>query len=144
MNKNLRKSGIDIVGNVPWEMHFCQFYQTEEDLMENLIPYFKTGLENNEFCIWVTSEPLDAEEATGALRRAVPYFNTYLENGQIEIIPYTNVCVKNGVLDTKILNGWFEIIDQTLASGYDGLRLSINAFWIGNENWNDFIEYGEK
>ena len=87
MNKNLRKSGIDIVGNVPWGTHFCQFYQTKEDLMESLIPYFNTGLENNEFCIWVTSEPLDAEEVTGALRRAVPYFNIYLENGQIEIIP---------------------------------------------------------
>ena len=94
---------------------------------------------------WITSKPLDAEEAKGALRRAIPYFNTYLKNGQIEIIPYTHICVKNGVLDAKkISNGWFEKIDQTLASGYDGLRLSINAFWIGNKNWNDFIEYGKK
>ena len=143
MNKNVRKSGIDIVGDVPWETHFCQFYQTQEDLMENLVPYFRTGLENNELCIWVTSEPLDAEEAKRSLRKAIPYFNTYLENGQIEIIPYTYV--KNGVLDTKnILNGWFEKIDQILATGYDGLRLSINAFWLGNKNWNDFIKYGKK
>jgi hypothetical protein len=143
MNKNVRKSGIDIVGNISWETHFCQFYQTQEDLMENLVPYFKTGLKNNELCIWIASEPLDVEEAKRALRKAISYFNTYLENGQIEIIPYTYV--KNGVLDTKnILNGWFEKIDQILATGYDGLRLSINAFWLGNKNWNDFIKYGKK
>ncbi len=111
--------------------------------METLVPYFRTGLENNELCIWVTSEPLDAEEAKKSMRKAIPYFNTYLENGQIEIIPYTYVT--NGVLDTKkILSGWFEKIDPILATGYDGLRLSINAFWLGNKNWNDCIKYGKK
>jgi len=46
MNKNLRSSGIDIIGDVPWGTHFCQFYQTKEDLMDILVPYFKAGLEN--------------------------------------------------------------------------------------------------
>ena len=59
MNKSLRHSGIDIIGDVPWGTHFCQFYQTKEDLMDILVPFFKAGLENNEFCIWVMSEPLE-------------------------------------------------------------------------------------
>ena len=110
--------------------------------MENLIHYFKTGLENNELCIWITSEPLDVEEAKRVTGEAIPCFNTCLKNGQIEIIPYTYV--KNCVLDTKkILNGWFEKIDPVLATGYDGLRLSINAFWLRNKNWNNFIKYGK-
>ena len=45
LNEKLRKSGIDIIGDIPWETHFCQFYQTEEDLMDMLISYFKAGLE---------------------------------------------------------------------------------------------------
>jgi light-regulated signal transduction histidine kinase (bacteriophytochrome) len=48
MNQNLRNSGIDFIGDVPWRTHFCQFYQTKEDLMDILVPYFKAGLENNE------------------------------------------------------------------------------------------------
>ncbi len=145
MNKNLRKSGIEIVGNLPWGTHFCQFYDSKEDLTEILVPYFKAGLENNEFCLWITSEPLDAEDAKETLRGDVPYFDTYLENGQMEIIPYTHVDVINDVLDSKkILKAWFEKIDQILSSGYDGLRFSINAFWMGNKNWNDFMEYGIK
>ena len=101
MEEKLRNSGIDIVGDVSWGTHFCQFYQTKEDLMEILLPYFKAGLESNEFCIWVTSEPLDAEVVKEILRRNVPGFDTYLESGQIEIIPYTYRYLKNDVLDFR-------------------------------------------
>ena len=50
MTTELRKSGISTVGDVPWGTHFCHFYETKEDLLDILIPYFKTGLENSEFC----------------------------------------------------------------------------------------------
>jgi hypothetical protein len=46
-----RKTGIDILGDVPWGTHFCLFYKTKEDLFDILVPYFKAGLESNEFCI---------------------------------------------------------------------------------------------
>jgi hypothetical protein len=57
-----RNSGIALIGEVPWGTHFCQFYQTRKDLIDILVPYFKAGLENNEFCMWVTSEPLNVDE----------------------------------------------------------------------------------
>ena len=142
MKGQLRKSGIDIIGDIPWGTHFCQFYQTKEDLMDTLVPYFKTGLENNEFCMWVTSHPLDVEDAKEALRRAVPDIDAYLKKGQIEIIPYTHGYVKEGVFDSKrVLNGWIEKLNQALANGYDGLRLSGNTFWLEKEGWNGFVEY---
>lgn len=59
MGEKFRKTGIDIIGDARWGTHFCQFYQTKEDLIDILVPYFKAGLQNNEFCIWVTSEPLN-------------------------------------------------------------------------------------
>ena len=136
---------LDFGTESPWGTHFCQFYQTKEDLMDILVPYFKAGLENNEFCMWVTSQPLDVEEAKEALRRAVPDIDVYLEKGQIEIIPYTYWYVKEGVFDSeRVLNGWVEKLNQALANGYDGLRLSGNTFWLEKEDWNDFVEYEEK
>jgi hypothetical protein len=39
MRSGNRISGIDIIENVPWGTHLCQFYQTKEDLMDMLIPY---------------------------------------------------------------------------------------------------------
>lgn len=45
MVDQLRDIGIDIIGKAPWGTHFCQFYQTREDLIDTLVPYFKAGLE---------------------------------------------------------------------------------------------------
>ena len=99
MRKNTRDSGIDTVGEVPWGTHFCQFYQTKEDLMDILVPYFKAGLENNELCIWITSQSLEVEEAKTSMKRNVPDFDVYLEKGQIEIISYTSGYLKEGIFD---------------------------------------------
>jgi PAS domain S-box-containing protein len=144
MEEKLRKSGIDIVGDVPWGTHFCQLYQTKEDLMDILLPYFRAGLENNECCIWVTSEPLDSEEVKEALRRTSQDFDTYLDNGQIEIIPHTHRYLKNGTLDFKrVLSSWVKKANETLSKGYDGLRLSGNSFWL-DTHWEDFICYEEQ
>lgn len=142
MEKSLRNSGIDIIGEVPWGTHFCQFYQTKQDLIDILVPYFKAGLENNEFCMWVTSKPLGVEEAKRALRKAIPEIDVYLEKGQIEIIPYTYWYVKDGIFDSqKVLNGWIEKLNQALDNGYEGLRLTGNTFWLEKKDWNSFVDY---
>ncbi len=46
-----RETGIAAIGAVPWGTHLCLFYETKQDLFDVLVPYFKTGLENNESCI---------------------------------------------------------------------------------------------
>ena len=145
MNKNLRHSGIDIIGDVPWGTHFCQFYQTAEDLIDILVPYFKAGLENNEFCMWVTSQPLEIEGAKKALRKTVSDIDVYLEKGQLEIISYSHWYVKDGTFDSdRVLNGWVEKLNKARANGYDGLRLTGNTFWLEKEDWNDFVDYEKK
>jgi PAS domain S-box-containing protein len=142
MNKKLRHSGIDIIGDAPWGTHFCQFYDSKKDLTEILVPYFKTGLENNEFCMWVTSQPLEVEEAKEALIKAVPDIDVYIEKGQLEIISYSHWYVKEGTFDSdRVLNGWVEKLNKALVNGYDGLRLTGNTFWLEKEDWNDFIDY---
>ncbi|MGB9980186.1 MEDS domain-containing protein [Methanobacterium sp.] len=142
MKDQLRKSGIELIGDVPWGTHFCQFYQTKENLIDILVPYFKAGLENNEFCMWVTSQPLTVKEAEEALKNAVPYANTYLTTGQIEIISYKEWYLNEDTFDSKkVLNGWTEKLNQALKKGYDGLRLSGNTFWLEKEDWDEFIQY---
>jgi len=141
----MRTSGIEIIGNVPWGTHFCQFYQTKEDLLDILVPYFKAGLENNEFCMWITSKPLDVEESKEAFKKAVPDIDVYLERGQLEIIPYTQWYVKDGFFNSdRILNGWVEKLNQALANGYEGIRLTGDTFWLEKKDWNDFVSYEEE
>ena len=99
----------------------------------------------NEFCVWITSQPLDMEEAKEALRRAVPDFDTYLENEQIELIPHTHWYFKECSFDPKrVLNGLVEKLNQALANGYDGLRLTECTFWLKYEDWNVVANYEEE
>jgi len=142
MGNELRYSGIDVIGSVPWGTHFCQFYQTKDDLIDTLVPYFKAGLENNEFCMWVTSEPLSAQEAMKAMKKAMPRFSQYLKKGQIEILPHTEWYLKGGSFESqRVLNGWVEKLDRALASGYAGLRLTGNTLWLERNDWKSFTEY---
>src|SRR5260370_15975302 len=84
----LRKTGINVVGDLAWGSHFCSFYETKQDLLDILIPYFKTGLEKKEFCLWVisNSELLTVEDATSALRTALPDLDRYVAERSIEVV----------------------------------------------------------
>ncbi|WP_410507125.1 PAS domain S-box protein [Methanosarcina hadiensis] len=145
MRKNARDSGIDIIGDVTWGTHFCQFYQTREDLIDILVPYFKAGLENNEFCVWVTSQPREIEEAKEVLKCAVPDIDDYLDKGQMEIIPYTYGYLKEDNFDPEeAVNNWVEKINQALAKGYDGLRAAGSNNWLKKEGWRTFVDYESK
>ncbi|MEW6348879.1 MAG: MEDS domain-containing protein [Thermodesulfobacteriota bacterium] len=142
MSHGLRRTGIDLVGSTPWGTHFCQFFRTKEDLLDILVPYFASGLEDNEFCVWVTSEPLVTEEAREALRRVVADFDRYEAEGRIEILPYTEWYLKDGVFSAeRVLKGWVDKLNSALTAGYDGLRLTGNTFWLEKSDWQAFVEY---
>lgn len=44
--EKIRKTGLNFIGDVLWGTQLCQFYQTKEDLINIVVPYFKAGLEN--------------------------------------------------------------------------------------------------
>ncbi len=138
----MRKTGINVIGDASWGTHLCQFYQTREDLIDILVPYFKAGLENNEFCMWVTSEPLRADDAKTSLKGVVRNLDDYIEKGQIEILDASQWYTKSGKFaPDKVLQGWIGKENQAIESGFDGLRLTGNTFWLEKREWRDFANY---
>jgi hypothetical protein len=142
----LRKTGIDILGPVPWGTHFCFFYHTAEDLIEILVPYFKIGLKNNEFCIWVTAEPLKPERAKNALGESVGNLNNYIEKGQIEIFEYSQWYLKSGEFEAdKVLEAWYEKEDYAIKKGFTGMRVTGNLPpSYPRAQWQEFADYEAK
>jgi signal transduction histidine kinase len=139
-----RKSGIDVVGDIPWGSHFCFFYDTKEDLVDTLISYCKAGLENGEFCLWVVAEPLTVEEAVDALKDAVPNIDRYLADSSIEIVPACDWYFQGGTFDLKrVTDGWHEKLARASARGYAGVRVTGDTAWIEKKDWKDFCEYEE-
>ena len=43
--QKLRDTGLKAVGEVPWGTHFSIFYETKQDLLDILVPYFRAGVE---------------------------------------------------------------------------------------------------
>jgi signal transduction histidine kinase len=140
----MRHTGIDVIGSAPWGTHLCQFYQNKQDLIDILVPYFRQGLADDEFCMWITSEPLVVDEAKAALRSVVPALDEYIRKGQIEILDYTQWYVRNGRFHAdEVLRGWVEKLENALERGYKGLRLTGNTFWLEDKDWADFTAYEE-
>ncbi len=140
--EELRHTGIHLIGDVPWGTHFCQFYQEKQDLIDTLVPYFKAGLENNEYCVWVTSEPLRKEEAKAALAAEVGNLGNYLSRGQLEILDYREWYTADGKFKSdRVLRAWVDRLEAALARGFDGLRLTGNTFWLEKSDWKDFTQY---
>ena len=145
MSAALRKTGIAAVGEVPWGTHFCQFYQTKEDLFDTLVPYFLAGLAGNEYCLWVTAAPLEEREVRQAMRAALPDFDRYLRQGQMEILPYTEWYLHDGVFEAqRVLDGWIGRLERGRRAGYAGLRLTGNTFWLERKDWQAFTDYEEQ
>jgi PAS domain S-box-containing protein/putative nucleotidyltransferase with HDIG domain len=142
MKTNERITGIGVIGKVPWGTHLCQLYQTKGDLIDILVPYFKAGLNSNELCVWLTSEPLTVKKARASLTGAVRELNDYIKKGQIEIVNASEWYTKSGKFNSEeVLRRWIEKEKLALQKGFDGLRLSGNISWLQREVWEQFADY---
>ncbi|MGH6844019.1 MAG: MEDS domain-containing protein, partial [Methylocella sp.] len=138
----LRRTGISVIGDMPWGAHLCVFFETKADLLDTAAAYFAAGLASNEFCVWAVSDPITEEGAKQLLRREIPDFDQHLAHGRIEILVGTEWFIKGDQFDlNKITGGWREKLNGALAVGYEGMRVSANAFWFESKHWKEFCEY---
>jgi PAS domain S-box-containing protein len=144
MLTEMRKTGVEVVGDIPWGTHFCLFYETRADLLETLVSYCKAGLENHEFCLWVVAEPLKGGDAKQALKRAVPQLDQYLADHSIEIVAARDWYLQDGTFDlNRVIRSWNEKLASASARGYDGVRVTGDTAWLEKKHWKDFCEYEE-
>lgn len=126
----------------PPKKHTALFYNSKDELLEVLVPYFKTGLENNEFCIWITADLLKPEEAKSELGKAVKNLDAYIEKKQIEIGSPKDYYFKTEVFTASgMLEYWVNKEKEVLEQGFNGIRLSGNGDWGLGEYWPSLSFY---
>jgi PAS domain S-box-containing protein len=143
----LRKTGISVIGDVAWGTHFCYFYETKQDLLDLLIPYFKTGLEGNEFCLWIisNSELLTVPQARNALQEALPDFDRYVAERSIEVVGHDAWFLNGGSFDFhRVANRFKEKVDEALGRGYVGMRSNGSPAWLQTSNAKALREFEEE
>ena len=138
----LRQTGIQVMAAMPWGTHICLFYETPQDLYDVNVEYFGAGLAGGEYCVWALSDPINRENAIEAFRKSVPDFDKYLRGGQIEFIPGYQWYLRGDEFDPQLITGgWHAKHDEALARGFEGMRVSGNAFWFETNLWTAFREY---
>ncbi len=138
-----RRASVDVVGDVAaWGAHFCLFYETKQDLLDTLISYCKSGLEREEYCLWIVAEPLTIEEARAALKNAVPDLDRCFADSRLEIVAARDWFLPGGVFDGKRLTAsWYEKLASLSARGYPGMRITGDTTWLSKKEWTHFCDY---
>src|SRR5437016_51601 len=143
MAAETRKATVDVVGDVAaWGAHFCLFYETKQDLLDTLISYCKSGLEREEYCLWIVAEPLTIDEARAALKNAVPDLDRYFASSRLEIVAARDWFLPGGAFDGKRLTAsWYEKLASLSARGYPGMRITGDTTWLSKKEWTHFCDY---
>jgi signal transduction histidine kinase len=130
-----RKLGIGIGTEAPWGSHFAFFYEIKDYLIKVALPFLKSGLDSDEYCLWVT-HGFKKGEADQIMREAIPNFDIYKKKKQIEVIPDLDWYLAGDRFDPKnVLQKYSDKYGQALANGYDGLRVVADMSWAGREDW---------
>jgi two-component sensor histidine kinase len=135
-------TGLERVGAVEWGTHFCHFYRDHADVAETLVPYFKSGLDQNNACLWVTAGPVPKEAALAQLGLYFDDLDARIRRGQLTVLDHTEWYARVGRGGgAEIAATWSRVKDQALARGYAGLRLGGNTQFVRKEDWDDFNAY---
>jgi hypothetical protein len=152
--------GIDAIGGVlvhlacrglvplppPPAGHVCRFYRGRQELLDLLVPYFRIGLQEGCYCVWIASGPISPAEAEATLRAEVEGFDRRVADGQIEILSAEEFYL----LPTGRLRPVEQLLETIaakartgLSRGFKSLRGSGDASWAARraDDLAAFLEY---
>jgi DNA-binding CsgD family transcriptional regulator len=118
--QRLRDTGLEAVGEVAWGTHFCVFYETKKDLLEIVVPFFKAGLQVNEFCLWIVANS-----------EIIPYYKWFLTGRAVNI--------------HKAIARFRQKVGEAAKRGFSGTRLTGSPAWMRNNlRARSFREFEQK
>jgi signal transduction histidine kinase len=138
-----RESGMDIVGEIQWGAHFSLFYDTDQDLLDVLVPFLEAGIVADELCIWMPSNPEVEAQVAKALRQRVADFDDRVARGQIEFNSGEDWYRHSGRFNVDdVMRRWDDVYRNRVASGtWIGLRATGDLGWVEQKDHEREVEY---
>ncbi len=138
------KLGVEGVMGLPWGTHLCQLYRSRSDFLDVLIPYLHSGLERNELCIYVASDPLPEGEARTLFHEVLPGCQSVLRSGQLEISDFRQWCSAGGSFNIREVSDLpLKKLEWSRVLGYEGIRIASNVGPLQAGEWESFMKYEE-
>ena len=118
--------------------HLCAFYESKDDLIDLVLPFFAGGASRGEACVWVAPDAKNTQEA--ALRvRAV------LAEGGIELYSVRDQFFEQSrFAPERAVRFWNERLEQALQAGRSGLCASGDVSWPRKHNWRAYLDYEDE
>lgn len=109
--------------------HVCAFYSGADAQYEELLPFFKEGLEAEERTVSLI-DPAERAKHVERLRRYGVNVEAAERNGQLEIDTWEEAYLRGGRFDTTEMLGFVqETINTGLGRGFSRTRLWANMEW---------------
>lgn len=145
MYKNSRNSGIENVGKIHWGTHIAHLFKSKGDYFDVIVPCIKTGLINNELCLFVYSNYTDYKEIISTFSDSIDDIDKYIESGQLVLMSYKDWYLKdNSFNEFRVNNQWKEYVDKALDNRFDGLRAVADTSWLEKSFFRTFQNYEKK
>jgi signal transduction histidine kinase len=138
----LRDTGLDVLDVSSWGTHLCLFYEQQADLVDVVVPYLAAGLNANELCVWMPSNPAAEEEVRSGLKARVPDLDERLASGQLEFSSGEGWYRSGGVFDVDaVMARWEEADERAHTRGFAGLRASGDLGWAKDDDRARLLDY---
>jgi len=119
MATEMRKTGIDVIGDMPWGTHFLSLLRYESGSPRHVDLILQGRIGKRRVLPVVVAEPLKVGEAIDALQNAMPDIDRYLADSSIEIVSAGDWYLQGGTFDLKrVTLGWHEKLIRASVRGY--------------------------
>jgi len=82
------------------------------------------------------------EEATSALRKALPDLDRHMAEGSIEVVGHDEWFIEGRAFDLhRVVNRFKEKVDEATARGYAGMRVNGSPAWMRKEDGKELLEF---
>ncbi len=130
-----RKNITVSVGEIPMGPGHSLFYRSREELINMLVPFFETGLENNQYCIWAPTRLLNKEDISEVMAEAMLDYDEYSKTGQMTILPHDEYDPKESIFSPQsVFEGIAGLMKSINRWPYDGIRLAGDRTWFGQRD----------
>jgi PAS domain S-box-containing protein len=140
-----RDTGLSVLGRTPWSSHFSLFYETTEDLLDVIVPYFEAGLRAGELCVWLPAKPNLEKAVADRLRERLRDFDDRLARGDMHFVSAERFFRPEGSFEADaVLGRWRAFRERAINGGYAGMRGVGDQSWLGAGDWRVFSNFEEK
>lgn len=109
--------------------HCCYFYKDQNDRKELLASFFKTGIEKNELCIFVTSNT--KEQIMSDYEKSAPFIIKAIKTKSLLVFEMNSTYMPNGQFAANyMLKNVKLYIEEAKKRGFKGLRTAGEMKWV--------------